>query len=115
MRQSESMWLKYDEILLENPVLYYITAVTKTELRISSKKNQEICCFDIGESGIMMILPSKIDVLSGEIRLKKENILHLAKMQAFIDKANNQIHNFKNNYLSAFINFNFDTYKNKKS
>lgn len=115
LRQSESMWLKYDEILLENPVLYYVTAVSKTELRISSKKNQEICCLDIGESGIMTILPSKIDVLSGEIRLKKENILHLAKMQAFIDKANNQIHNFKNNYLSAFINFNFDTYKKQKN
>lgn len=48
LRQSESMWLKYDEILLENPVLYYITAVTKTELRISSKKNQEICCYEGG-------------------------------------------------------------------
>ncbi|MFS1539705.1 MAG: hypothetical protein ACL7BU_14635 [Candidatus Phlomobacter fragariae] len=113
--QGKSMWIKYDEILLGNPVLYYVIAVSKTGLSISSKENQEICYFDIEEIGIMMILPSKIDVLSDEIRLKKGNILHLAKMQASIDKANNQIHNFKNNHLSAFINFNFYTYKKQKN
>lgn len=75
---------------LYHSMLYVSTKTDGCTLEIKTSRQSTVFSIEALQQGVLLLAPGSINIISGELRCVTLNFMQLAKLQAFLDRADNK-------------------------